>query len=245
MIMVDDRAGSAEIAPHLMTSHMLCTLDYADFAWIGNGPEGPANVGVERKTIMDLLQSMTTGRLSGHQLIGLTQYYDFVYLLVEGVWRADKESGVLMRINKRGKWTAAAQGSRRFMARDVFNYLNSLAVLCNVVVITTSSRWETAKWLDSMWGWWDKGWEKHKSHLQFVKPTTHAHLTKPSLVTRIASQFDGIGWDKARAIGEAFPRIWDFMVADMEDLMNIPGIGKVLAKSIIDQRGGSSHEEGT
>ena len=192
MILVDDRIGSVELAPLLSAPNMVCRLDYADFAWSGDGPNGPIDVGVERKGLMDLLQSMTTGRLSGHQLIGLTNRYDWVYLLVEGVWRPDRHSGILQRIGGKGKWIAAAQGSRRFMARDVYNFLNTIQVMCGVVVIQTSNQWETAKWLDSNYGWWQKGWEKHKSHLQYNVQPVYAQLAKPNLVTRIASQFDGI-----------------------------------------------------
>lgn len=192
------------------------------------------DVGVERKSLMDFLQSMTTGRLSGHQMVGLTAQYDWVYLLVEGIWRPDKDSGILQRINRRGRWVAAAQGARRFMARDIYNFINTLQVMCNVITVTTSSRWESGKWLDANHGWWQKGWDKHKSHLQFHKPVTHAHLTKPNLVTRIASQFDGVGWDKAKKIGEHFG-IQDFMGASEEELMEIDGVGIKIAQSIIEQ----------
>jgi len=236
MILVDDRTGSAEIAPLLSSPNVVCHLDYADFAFSGNGPDGPVNVGVERKSLMDLLQSMTTGRLSGHQMVGLTNEYDWVYLLVEGVWRPDRHNGMLHRINKRGKWVAAAQGSRRFMARDIYNFIQSLQIMCGVITVKTSSTWETAKWLDSCHGWWSKDWEKHKSHLQFQKPTTHAHLVKPNLATRIWSQFEGIGWDKARKLAEEFDCLYDIAVATEEELVEVDGIGPKLAGSILQQR---------
>lgn len=238
MILVDDRTGSAEIAPHLTSPNALCRLEFADFAWSGSGPEGNVDVGVERKSLMDFLQSMTTGRLSGHQMVGLTKNYDWVYLLVEGVWRPDKTSGILQRIKANGKWGDAAQGSRRFMAREVYNFTNTLQIMCGVITVCTSNQWETARWLDSTYGWWQKDWGKHKSHLQFQKPVVHAHLSKPNLVTRMASQFEGIGWDKAKAIGKRFPLVEDLLFASVDDLMEVPGVGKKLAQSIIDQRNG-------
>lgn len=234
MLLVDDRIGSAEIAPLLGSPNIVCRLEYGDFAFSGNGPDGPVDIGIERKGLLDFLQSMTTGRLSGHQMVGLTARYDWVYLLVEGIWRPDKDSGILQRINRRGRWVAAAQGKRRFMARDVYNFINTLQIFCNVITVTTSSRWETGKWLDANHGWWQKEWGRHKSHLQFHKPVTHAHLSKPNLVTRIASQFDGVGWDKAKKIGAHFG-IQDFMGASEEELMEIDGIGAKIAQSIIKQ----------
>jgi len=234
LILTDDRTGSVEIAP-LLQNPMVCRLEYADFAWSGNGPDGPVNVGIERKTVHDFLQSMTTGRLSGHQLIGLTQQYDWVYVLVEGIWRPDRKSGILQHINQNGKWAALSQGSRRFMARDVYNFINTMQVMCGVITVTTSNRWETAMWLTSCHGWWNKKWENHKSHLQFQKPVTHASLAKPNLVTKFASQLTGIGWDKARKMGEYFEDVSDFVHATEEELVDIDGIGPKLAERIVEE----------
>ena len=231
MILVDDRTGSVEIAP-LLQDPMVCRLDYADFAWSGNGPEGPVDVGVERKTLMDLLSSMTTGRLSGHQIIGLTHHYDWVYLLVEGIWKPDRNTGVLQHITKGGKWGPVAQGSRRFMARDIWNFSNTLQVMCGIITVTTSNHWETARWLAACNGWWEKKWGNHRSHLQFQKPVTHARLSKPTLVVRMASQLAGVGWDRARKIGVLFETMEDLMAADVDDLMGVDGIGIKMAERI-------------
>lgn len=240
MILVDDRIGSVEIAPLLSSPTVVCSLSFADFVFSGNGPKGPVDIGVERKSLMDLLKSMTTGRLSGHQLVGLTNNYDWVYLLVEGVWRPDRHNGMLQRTSGRGKWVAVAQGSRRFMARDVYNFIQTLQVMCGVIAVRTSSTWETARWLDACRGWWGKEWKKHKSHLQFQKPVTHAQLTKPNLVVRMASQLEGIGWDKAKKIGEKFDNMGDLLNAPVSAFMEIDGIGGKLANSIVCQLEGRS-----
>lgn len=237
MILVDDRTGSVEIAPLLQNS-MVCHLEYADFAFTGNGPEGPVNVGIERKTIHDFLQSMTSGRLSGHQIVGLTQQYDWVYILLEGIWRPDRHTGILQHTNKEGRWSALSHGSRKFMARDVYNFIQTLQIICGIVVVATSNRWETAMWLTSCQGWWSKEWTKHKSHLQHQKPTTHVHLTKPNLVTRMASQLTGIGWDKARKIGERFSNMTELMDATEGELEEINGIGPKIASGIVKELGG-------
>lgn len=236
MILIDDRRGSGEFDPLLSSPHIVCRLDYADFAWSGEGPDGPVRVGVERKALHDLLTSMQSGRLSGHQLIGLQQQYDWVYLLVEGIWGPDHRSGMLMKVGGRGRWTVVAQGSRRFMARDVYNFLNSVSIICGIQVVRTSNKHETAHWLDATYRWWSKEWSKHKSHTQFQKPTEHAQLSKPSLATRMWLQFDGIGWDKARALGKRFPLPEDIVFAEEDQLMEVAGIGKGLARSIVNQR---------
>ena len=84
MILIDSRTGSGELAPYISSPKLVCHLDFADFSFSGNGPEGGVGIGVERKGVMDLLQSMTSGRLVGHQLIGLQKEYDWTYLLVVG-----------------------------------------------------------------------------------------------------------------------------------------------------------------
>ena len=231
MILVDYRTGSKELAP-LLQDPIICTLDFGDFAWSGNGPDGPVDVGVERKSLMDFLQSMSTGRLSGHQLIGLTNNYDWSYILLEGIYRPDKDSGMLQHINRKGKWSAVAQGSRRFMARDIYNFINTLQIMTGVIVVSTGNHWESAKWLTACSNWWNKAWDKHKSHLQFQKPVEHAQLTKPTLVTRMASQLTGVGWDKARKIGQQFKTLTQLMDADRQDLEEIEGIGPKMADRI-------------
>jgi len=235
MILIDARTGSRELAPHITSPKTICHLDYADFAFSGNGPEGQVGVGVERKTLMDLLQSMTSGRLSGHQVIGLREQYDEVYLLVEGVWRPHAVTGVLMRIGGKGKWIAAAQGSRRFMVRDVWNFCHSLTNICGVHVVCTSNMTESGRWLDATFAWWNKRWTDHKSHAQWVRPREHATFRKPGLTTRFFAQLDGIGWDKAKKLGEFYPDMEAVIHADEKELQTVDGIGPKLAKSIIKQ----------
>jgi ERCC4-type nuclease len=237
MILVDNRIGSVELAPLLNSKHTLCRLDYGDFTWVGNGPEGAVNVGVERKTLNDLLNSMVSGRLSGHQLIGLSQNYDWVYLLVEGIWKPEQKTGILQKMVGK-KWVDAspkAERGKRYMAREIYNFLNTLSIICGVRVITTDNQWESAKWLDATCGWWQKKWGAHTSHLQFHEPPVYAQLVKPNVVTRVASQLQGVGWDKARKIGERFKRVDLLVHSSVSELAEIDGIGKKTAESILQQ----------
>ena len=91
MILIDDRMGSKELLPLFRPYDVtveLSHLEYADIAFFGNGPTGPELVGIERKTLHDLVNSMRSRRLSGYQLPGLMAAYAWVYIVVEGVWRA-------------------------------------------------------------------------------------------------------------------------------------------------------------
>jgi len=232
---VDNRQGSGELAPLITSPHGLCRLEYADFAFGGNGPDGPVDIGIERKSLRDLLSSMTSGRLSGHQLIGITKAYDRVYILVEGVWRVGAKDGLLMSFAGKGKWKPVTQGRRKFMAREVWNFLQTLQVVCGVWVIQTANKVESARWLDSCYRWWDKPWDRHRSHLQFHEPPQVAQLTKPSTVARVASQLEGVGWDKATKIAKRYDRVVDLVHAFTSTLCEIDGIGEKTARAIHDQ----------
>ncbi len=236
MILVDDRVGAAEIAPLLNNSHVICRLEFADFVWAGNGANGSVGVGVERKRLLDLLQSMTTGRLSSHQMVGLIHDYDWVYLLVEGIWRPNG-AGILERLNRNGRWTTLIPNGKQYMAREVWNFLNTLQIMCGVMVIQTANEKETAKWLDAAHGWWQKKWNSHKSHLRFQQPhDQYAQLAKPNLTTKVAAQFGGVGWDKAHKLGAHFPSPTALLSASKEELIAVEGVGTKIADQIIKER---------
>lgn len=235
MILIDDRTGSAELEPHISPPKALCHLPFADVCWSGHGPQGPVSVGVERKRIDDLLQSMTSGRLSGHQVIGLRENYDYIYLLVEGMWRPDQHTGILQKFRGSGRWSSISHGSRRFMARDVYNFLNTMSVICGLHVVTTANIQESGRWIDSSFAWWSKPWKRHTSHQQFHVSNLPASINRPNPTTRLALQLDGVGPDKAKALGFAFRTPLDLSLASEDQLRRVPGIGPKLATSIIQQ----------
>jgi ERCC4-type nuclease len=238
MVLIDDRRGSVELAKHIPADKEILRLEFADFAWTGNGPAGPVVIGVERKTIRDLVNCMVDGRFVGHQLPGLLRAYDVVYLVVEGMWRRNPATGMLE--SKAGKEWRLLMGSKG--ARPL-SFLHTLTHLAGVRTWRTSHQRETGWWVAECHDWWQKPWDRHKS-LQ------HFHVSQgprvvggevlmedaPSLVARIAKEFSGVGWDRARAIGEAFGSLREFMAADEVVLAVIPGIGKKTAHNIVKER---------
>lgn len=243
MIELDDRVGAVELARHLPPKlTRIQRLQFGDARFFGNGPEGPVPVGIERKRISDLVSSMQDGRLSGHQMVGMMSRYQVVYLLVEGLWRADPKEGVL-QVMRRGKWAPLHHGKRIYMARDIMNYLNTLAVMCGVIVWRSSKPETSAQWIVSTYRWWQKEWKDHKSHIRFQMPLPGGmgvSLRKPVLVERIAKELPGVGWERARAMAKVFRTPIDLLLADEKQLLGVPGVGKVLARRIVDaiQKGG-------
>ena len=90
MILVDTRAGSNELIEPLLKAGLPveeATLEFGDLAFLGRGEGGKKlTIGIEHKKMGDLVQSMTGGRLAGHQLPGMLGMYDRCWLIAEGDW---------------------------------------------------------------------------------------------------------------------------------------------------------------
>ena len=242
MIWIDNRKGSKELLskiPLPATKKQLKRMEFGDVAFTGNGPNGPCLVGIERKTVGDLLKSIDSGRLSGHQLPGLLNSFDKVYILVEGIWRTDPKTGIMETYKYRG-WKPVQFGQRKFMGKEVHNYLTTLSVMCGVVAHRTESIIQSGMWISDLFGWWDKPWEKHKGLKQFTfELPPVAYIKKPTLAHRIIKELEGVGWERGKLISQQYPTIHSMMAASREDFASIKGVGKKLADTIYNQL----HEE--
>jgi ERCC4-type nuclease len=248
MIFIDDRIGSKELAPYLSKGirHQLTRLQSADAAWMGNGPNGPntAFIGVERKRLRDFLSSIETGRLTGHQLIGMANSYHYLYLVVEGIWR-EGHSGLIETPRAKGKWEPLDLGSRRFTVSTLDNFSNSIAIFLNVIVVFSPSLARTGAWISNTYRWWtSKQWSQHKAcqKKHCVPMPILASGEKQSLVVRVLVEFTGVGPDKAAKIGAAAGSLRGFMAMGVDDLMAVDGVGKVMANRIIEERDGRREE---
>lgn len=239
MILIDDRVGSKELAsllPRTVPS-TLTRLQYGDCSWIGEGPDGPVSVGVERKTIHDLVSSMDNGRLQD-QLRGMQNCYEARYIVVEGVWRANTMTGVVETLRGR-EWCDLAHGNQRWMYRRVANYLNRLAIAFSAHVWQTGNWNETALWVAATYNWWQKQWREHKVHGFTVISPPRVQLRQAPLLARIVKEIEDIGWERASEIARHYRSTLDLAMADEKELAKIKGVGKVLAKRIVEQlRGG-------
>lgn len=225
---VDDRVGSRELLPELKKLHtpaVKVRLPFADAAFEGEGEKGVVKIGVERKTIYDLIQSMTTGRLSSHQLPGLVQTYDFRYIVVEGLWRPGRDG--VVEVWKGGGWRAAPTRLGWF---EVDRYLTTLEVRGGCWVRRTGSLWETAVMVGSLYRWWGKEWKEHRGHLQLEKGLMPDRVlfSKPSYPRLVASVLPGIGWEKSLAVAKRFKTVRAMVEAGPKEWREVPGIGKTL-----------------
>jgi ERCC4-type nuclease len=234
VIFIDDRVGAIELKDVLSgagVSIEVTRLEFCDVCFMGNGPEGRALIGIERKRVLDLVSSMTTGRLSGHQLIGMQRDFDYCYLLVEGIWRGNPDTGVAEKLRFK-KWVPVQVGKRNFMRRDIDNFLNTLSIIGGVIPWFTHNISESSRWLLSLYSWWQKAWTEHKSHKKFNRVHRGVPLERPSLVMRVAAELAGIGEGRGREFGREFGSVQDLVMAEETDIMKVKGVGKTLARSV-------------
>lgn len=163
-----------------------CDMKFGDIMFEGNGERGPgAMVGIERKKLSDLVNSMKDRRLSGHQLRGCWQTFDYVYLVCEGIWRPGPSGEIQhqtpVRVVKGGKWVNTrdykwevfyGHVDRKSVAyRHLAGFLHSLTLRSRsprrepLRVLRTSSVQETAAQVVSLYkNFNERAWGEHYAH---------------------------------------------------------------------------------
>ena len=249
MILVDPRAGSADLHPQLIARGLpseLSRLEYGDVSFIGNGPSGMVSVGIEYKRTSDAIACMTNGRFAGHQLPGLMQTYQQYWLLIEGMVRCGQgngSEGVLQVFCWPDRWRDYQQGSRYIMWREYQHWLMSLQQMAGVKVAYTSSLKESAAWVGALYSWWSKEWREHKS-VQTIYTGIMPNEAEGGAFSRViqsstslsrlwALSLPGIGHEKSKQIELAFPTGYELANADEDRWMLLDGIGKTLSKKIV------------
>ena len=229
-IIIDDRVGSRELLPELKKLHLPCRierLEFADAAFTGKGKKGKqVKIGIERKTINDLINSMTSGRLSAHQLPGLVQSYDYRWVVVEGLWRPGRDN--VIEVWKAGGWR---QANTRLSYSQLAGYRHSLEVNGACYTWRTGSLWETANEIGLLYRWWQKDWEEHRGHLAIDKGMLlpdRILFERPSYPRLVAAVLPGIGWKRSKAVAKFFHTIERMVEAGPKEWMQIEGVGKEL-----------------
>jgi len=261
VIQLDPRIGSKELyryfKPFGITVDTSTQLLAGDLAWDGKGPDGEmVRVGVERKRIDDLLQSLHTkgssgvGRLVGSQLPDMAMIYDYGYVVVEGIWKAGS-NGQLMVLGGDKRWY-----DRGVTTRQVHNFLSGLTLRAGFIVWQTSSPEQTVEWVVDQYRMWEKPWNEHKSHtgvylgkgakeeggeLAPARGGRGLRITLETktvgLVQRVAMQLIGVGQELGERIGEAYGSVEDLVSTDADRLAGVKGVGIEKAYDLLAQLG--------
>lgn len=235
MILIDSRVGSKELLPHVHLSGCraeLSTLEFGDACFEGNGPSGKVLIGIERKTLGDMLNCIDDARYSAHQRPGMQSMYQRSILMVEGVWKPDRASGYIMTCIHALTWTPYRYRSTMVRYSKLFRYLLTVQMTGTVVIITRDME-HTAYNICECFHYFQKKWEDHTSLLEVQKLNIPDLRGKPSLVRRWASDLEGIGVKNSMEAEKIFATPYDLARSDETDWIRIPGVGAKLAKKII------------
>lgn len=231
MILIDPRSGSQNYIEPLRSLGApveVVTLEFGDVTFFGSGRA----IGIELKKLSDYLQCLVTGRYAGHQLPGMCEHYDEVYLIVEGLWRPNPIDGVLE--TRRGKdWTPVTLGKRKYQYRDLDNALSTLDVKGGVRVKRSTTENETARQVYGLYNWWQDV-DAHRSHLALNRSgRDEAIFTRPTLARRVAAELPNVGFTKSAMIVGKFPTVRSMVDATEKEWGAMPGIGKKMARQIV------------
>ena len=213
------------------------TLDAGDFCFVGEGPEGPTMVGVERKRLRDMMNSIRSGRFSGEQLPKLLDKYgQFAYLVIEGSsqFRTNFNSGILEE--KRGRdWVPWVQGRQSFLGLELDSFLNDIHACTPVKVRFTRDAQDTVGYILSLAHSFAKPWDQRHHHVAIHTPMKYAMIGKASTVRRVAYALEGVGWEKSGVIQDHFGSVEAMVKANPSEWARLPGFGKVLSEKVWNQ----------
>lgn len=210
MIFLDPRAGSKDLIKPLQKAGLpldsSSNLDAGDLFFIGRGEQGKGlTIGIEHKKVADLVASLRTGRLQGHQLLamrgadaGQKPLYDVAYLIVEGEVHYD-EQGRLLRRCGRQAFRVMAGG---MTITELQKRILVMQLRAGLNPIFTRTQADSIKWIESLYRvWTDRDLDQHKSHLAMYQAPT---LLPLSQFRRTVGTLPGVGQRVSRTAEKAF-----------------------------------------
>lgn len=251
MILVDTSVGSKELQPLISKLGIDCSrekLEFADAYFEGNGPEGQVRIGVERKRIQDMLDCIDDGRFTGHQRIGMSEFYRFRFVIIEGYWKPDRKTGTLLEGHAKPDgtlyWSSDRPGGgKRVRYSKLRRYLFSMS-LAGMVVMYSRDVAQTAFDITELYHYFRKPWRDHTAMLAMAEgyhlqnpwdslaslPTLAKH---PTLVREWAAKLPGIGVKLSEDAERVFKTPLKLATADEMDWLKIPGVGVPMAQKIV------------
>lgn len=225
MIVIDTSTGSKEFLELIRKHHIpaeLSPLHAGDFAFEGFGPEGSILIGIERKTIHDMLGCIQDGRYA-QQRRKMADMYALSYLMLEGHFRPSPD-GRLFQLYRGASWGPCMYSNRPVMYATLYRYLVSIS-LSNVMITYSRDMTETAYLVVELYHYFQKKWADHTSMLQKQTLNIPSITGKISLTRRWASELPGIGVKLGAAAEQHFKTPIRLATAEEVDWLNLPGVG--------------------
>lgn len=232
-MIIDNRAGSKQFVS-LVRGSELGVLEFGDMCFYGKGPRGKICIGVEVKTIDDLVGSLASGRLRGRQLPGMLDSYDVSWLVYYGLHRENLDTGDL-EIWRGRKWQ-----EYQFSPGRQYSYLRNslLSVSASGVLINSMSSIDgCAKWVESLRDWWVRPWDSHvsfKNSSLYGSSLVQSGLTdKEERVAKVALSLSNIGYKIAFRAAKKFQSVAEMSSAPAQEWAGLKGVGKMKAAKIV------------
>lgn len=256
MISVSSATGSKELRGPILSLGVSCEsipMEFGDAAFEGSGPSGTTLIGIERKTLHDILDCIDTARYN-QQRIGMARMYPHISILViEGLWKP-REDGVLMEgfrdyeaekvLRAAGKgreviaWTDLKQGGGKVMYHKLYRYLNSVSH-GGVIVKFTRDLNHTAFNICEDFHYYQKPWNQHKALLDIHVPQLPSLKLRPSLTRLWAFHCPGVGVVGSQLAEKYFPTGRRLANADEVEWVRA-GVGAKTAQEIVKEINGWS-----
>lgn len=253
VVKVDPRVGTTKKASRVDRLVELCDLlsgcgvspsieqlEFGDFQVACHVSYGEdTTVGVELKRVEDLVDSMRSNRLAGHQIPGLLRQHGpgRVWLVIEGQYRARRISGLVEVPRGPGRWVPLDRGTRPVFWGDVQAFLTSAQVEAGIHVCQSRTPRETARLVASLARWWGKPKDAHRTFKGvYDAPAPGLLLRDLDPQTRflrdVVKGVPGMGWGRSETVVAAFGSVGAMLDATEKDWQNVPGVGKTLAKTL-------------
>lgn len=249
-VLVDDRIGSAEFKKgltRLLPDAMVTVkrLPCADFQFTGNGPAGPVTVGVERKTVSEMVGTASRKRFTSGQLPKMLKAYGpDTWLLIEGHCEADRWDGLLTA----GKYeTGFGPGSRMLYDHWIMRRATLLRK-SRVMVVCTRNKTETARAVVALYRWYQKPWKAHKSAYAVEEQTVDSVIfTERTWRRQVLAQFPGVGWERSKKAARHFGSVHEAVMAgplQWQEALGFKKCGKVCHQLVARLRGKDDKGDG-
>lgn len=250
-IFIDPREGSKDLVtyyPITTLNPSLVQLNSGDVAFCGKGPNSSSiMVGIELKSVSDLINSINTKRLQGGQIPKLIQDYDIRWILVYGRIRCNPKDGETLqeykdgsRLRREGWYGCIGRNKKPVLYSSFVSFLSGPSLWAvGIQSARVETKVEAAHWISALYHQWDKRFDKHTS-LRSLDTTSdpsakireemrqavssglpHNLDEKFKERLKFANSIPNVGYERAFAIASYFPSVRAMIQAREEEWATI------------------------
>jgi ERCC4-type nuclease len=229
VILVDPAVGSKDLVEPLRALGLPvepARID-ADLAFEGRGIKGaPLCIGVEYKKLGELVQSLRSERLQGHQLLKMQSGFDFRWLLIEGEVLT-LTSGHLAR--RTGRTDRMRMGGSMTLL-ELYKRLLTLQICGGLQPVFVETRAQSLAFIHALYRTWtDHDLDQHKSHIAIYEPHP---LVPISQFRRTVATLPGIGLELSGRVEAKFACLEEAFTAPVSSWTQVEGVGTKKAEAV-------------